>query len=318
MGLFREVAPEKENNEKTKSRKRRLDKDVDAATSLQNQPKRRNSKKSMGVGNIIRDVLDNSQVETRKQERHLDCGDSSLQDNSPKDVFSDTEPHIESNEDSAGKPENEDLLGRASEQLMRESLDKSDQSNQLSQLWTPCNCPSFCWKTPTAEEAEPSLFFTEKHSNPLLDENEDYQSSDNPPPDSKSSISSEEEEEEEEEEVETNMLESVCHLCNKLFRSPNRLATQKSLQIHLESEHGAVAQDTNEDEAGIESLSNFGCDFSLQQVELTADDAKEETEIVIEYESLIQDRGPANLAEEGSLKKLMTDSDQLKKLYKTD
>ena len=116
------------------------------------------------------------------------------------------------------------------------------------------------------------------------------------------------------------MLESVCHLCNKLFRSPNRLATQKSLQIHLESEHGAVAQDTNEDEAGIESLSNFGCDFSLQQVELTADDAKEETEIVIEYESLIQDHGPAILAEEGSLKdlKLMTDSDQLKKLFKTD
>ena len=34
-------------------------------------------KKSMGVENIIKDVRDNNQIETRK---HFDCGDSSLQD----------------------------------------------------------------------------------------------------------------------------------------------------------------------------------------------------------------------------------------------
>ena len=49
-------------------------------------------KKSMGVENIIKDILDNNQIETRKQEKHFDWGDSSLQDNSPKEVFSDTEP----------------------------------------------------------------------------------------------------------------------------------------------------------------------------------------------------------------------------------
>ena len=46
----------------------------------------------MGVENIIKDVRDNNQIETRKQEKHFDWGDSSLQDNSPKEVFSDTEP----------------------------------------------------------------------------------------------------------------------------------------------------------------------------------------------------------------------------------
>ena len=111
-----------------------------------------------------------------------------------------------------------------------------------------------------------------------------------------------------------------------LFRSRNRLATLKCLEVHQERQHGAfVVEDKENYET--DSSSNSGCKSS-PEIEHTIpkdcskpcqipSNAKEEILIIMsENKDLVHHGAPGKLVKAGSLSKLMTASDELKKLFR--
>ena len=110
-----------------------------------------------------------------------------------------------------------------------------------------------------------------------------------------------------------------------LFRSCNRLATLKCLEVHQDRQHGVLDAE-DKDNFETDSSTNSGRKSS-QEVEHTIpkdcskpsqirDDAKEEILIIMsENEDLVHHDAPRKLVKAGSLSKLMTASDELKKLF---
>ena len=344
---FRRVAPVKENSEKRDSGKRRIKKHLDEQISL-DQPKRKRRKKSMR--DLHQDAIEHSltknRIEAGKLGKYLeneDTFDKSIQSNSPNK----TESFIE---DKKALGNNLETINESAGEQVTRGRESSIEPDQAKQLWTGEKCPrmpddSFCGKElSTKEEQQLTLIGKEQHltSKPLIDRNEDPLSRGNhlgefPAKDSNSTNSTAEEEKD--------IFESTCPSCNMLFRSYNRLATQKSLQVHEECQHGqhgfatqkalqvheecqhgATVEDKDKDNFETVPPANSGCKSTSQDIELTnpkdcskppqmPNNAKEETQIVSENEDSVEHDVPAELVKDGSLSKLMTESDELKKVF---
>ena len=306
---FWTVGPPKENYKKADSWKRRIKKNLDDENSL-NQPKKKKAKKSM------RDTL----TEARQLGTYFDTGhtfEKATQCNSHKTVSSGKDLFVVGKGTAVTHPK---AINKLAEQVTRGR--ESDQSKQLSQFWTAYKCPrikeSFSGKELTKEE---QMVDKEAHqtSKPLINMDEDPLSRGNPlaecPPKYSNSTNSSQKEKE--------IFELACPVCNMLFRSCNRLATLKCLQLHQAGQHGPFAKDISKDSH--DANSDSGCKSS-QQIEhkrpkdcskpcQICNGAREETQKVPENKILVEQDGPEKLVRAASLSRLLTESDELKKLF---
>ena len=308
---FWTVGPPKENYKKADSWKRRIKKNLDDENSL-NQPKKKRAKKSMRV----------MQTEAGELGANFDTGhtfEKATQCNSHKTVSSGKDLFVVGKGTAVNHPKD---INKLAEQVTRGR--ESDQSKQLSQFWTAYKCPrikeSFSGKERTKEE---QMVDKEAHqtSKSLINMDEDPLSRGNPlaecPPKYSNSTNSSQKEKE--------IFELACPVCNMLFRSCNRLATLKCLQLHQAGQHGPFAKDISKDSHDANSDTESGCK-SIQQIEhkrpkdcskpcQICNGAREETQKVSENKILVEQDGPEKLVRAASLSRLLTESDELKKLF---
>ena len=119
--------------------------------------------------------------------------------------------------------------------------------------------------------------------------------------------------------------EIVCHICQMLFKSESRLATLIAREAHYENEHREVTTTTTtrKGEHREEATTTKG-DSSQETQHRSLEDGHsrecdvgedgEETQKDLSFEISMEENIPAGNIEDKSLSKLMTDSDELKKL----
>ena len=105
--------------------------------------------------------------------------------------------------------------------------------------------------------------------------------------------------------------EIVCHICQMQFKSESRLATLIAREAHYENEHRKVTTTTKGDSS--QDTEHRSLEKGHSREYDTGEDIEESQED-LSFQISMEENIPAGNIEDTSLSKLMTDSDELKKL----